>query len=61
MEGVIQILAKQWSACEHCAHQSVIRKLVEQFRMRRPRWWVVDGDVVVPIWIVERLKKHPEL
>jgi hypothetical protein len=34
--------------------------VAEQFRMRLPRWWVVQGNVVVPIWIVELLKKHPE-
>ena len=29
--------------------------------LRAPRWWVVDGAVIVPIWIVEKLKKYPEL
>jgi hypothetical protein len=48
------------SPCETCTHQSALRIVVKQFRLRLPRWWVVDGKVVVPIWIVELLKKHPE-
>jgi hypothetical protein len=31
---------------------------IEQLRKGRPAWWVVGGAVVVPIWIVEHLKKR---
>jgi hypothetical protein len=55
---VLGILTGEWAACEGCAHQSVMRVLVEQFQKRAPRWWVVGGTQVVPIWIVESLKKH---
>jgi hypothetical protein len=38
-----------------------MRIAADQFRMRLPHWWVVDGTVVVPIWIVELLKSHVEI
>ncbi len=44
--------------CETCSQAKTMRNVVEQFRTRQPHWWVVDGAVVVPIWIVELLKKH---
>jgi hypothetical protein len=61
LEKVREILNNQFSACEGCAHQAQMQVVTEQFRMRLPRWWVVQGNVVVPIWIVELLKKHPEI
>jgi hypothetical protein len=61
VEGVQSILRGEWSACETCAHHVAMNVLIDQFRNRRPQWWVVDGAVVVPIWIVESLKKNREL
>jgi hypothetical protein len=59
-KDVMGILKGDWAACDGCAHQSVVRVLVEQFQKRAPRWWVVGGTQVVPIWIVEYLKRRRE-
>ena len=48
----------EWSACEGCTHKEVMRVLARQLRSRQPQWWVVDGRVVIPIWIVERLRNR---
>lgn len=61
VESVINILQNDWGRCGSCANSNVLEILTKQFRLRSPRWWVVDGAVIVPIWIVEKLKKHPEL
>lgn len=61
VESVIKILQNDWGRCTGCANGDVLDALTKQFRLRAPRWWVVDGAVIVPIWIVEKLKKHPEL
>jgi hypothetical protein len=58
VEGLAALIDSA-SPCESCVHQSAMRIVAEQFRMRLPRWWVVDGKVVVPIWIVELLKSYP--
>jgi hypothetical protein len=49
------------TACDSCRRQPGMRAVIEQFQMRQVRWWVVNGVVVVPIWIVEHLRMHPEL
>ena len=61
VESVIRILQDDWGRCEGCTNGDVLEVLIKQFRLRAPRWWVVDGAVIVPIWIVEKLKKYPEL
>jgi hypothetical protein len=58
LKEALGILTNQWSACEHCPHQPVMRVLIDKFQRREPRWWVVGGAMIVPIWIVEQLKKH---
>jgi hypothetical protein len=30
--------------------------VAEQYRKRRPRWWIIGSKVIVPIWIVETLR-----
>jgi hypothetical protein len=50
-------LEGKWLALEHCAHQPLMHVAIEQFRTRRPYWWVVGGAVVVPIWAVELVKR----
>jgi hypothetical protein len=35
-----------------------MRALINQYRMRMPRWWVVNDVIVVPIWIVESLRMN---
>ncbi len=61
VETVLKILKNEWIQCESCMQPAAIPVLIKQFRLRMPRWWVVDGTVLVPIWIVESLKKHPEI
>ena len=57
---IVAFLKEPPEKCRNCADAPVIRALSEQFKMRTPRWWVVNGIVVVPIWIVERIKQHPK-
>ena len=46
--------------CESCDHHADIRVVATQFRLGQAQWWAVNGRVVVPIWVVEFLRKHPE-
>jgi hypothetical protein len=57
---VRNILKSAHDVCENCDHHSDIRAVVMQFRVGQARWWIVNDRVVVPIWVVEFLKKHPE-
>ena len=59
--NVVEFLRGQWNACENCHERAIMRVVMEQFQARQTRWWVVDKVIVVPIWIVEFLKMHPEL
>lgn len=56
---LVKILNHNWSACDHCAQQPVMEVLREQFWKRRPLWWVVDGESIVPPQIVDYFRKHP--
>ena len=55
--GVKELLSGKWQGCEDCPRAKTISVMVRQYQMRLPRWWVVDGAVVVPIWIVECVQK----
>jgi hypothetical protein len=54
-------LNNQLGDCAGCPEQSVMRKLVRQYQKGQPRWWVVDNVVVVPIWMVELMRRAPEI
>jgi hypothetical protein len=58
IDDVLKILKDEWSACDSCPGAPVVRVLAEQYRRRHPQWWVVDGNLVVPIWIVEKIRRH---
>ena len=58
IESVDAALKKQWQASEACAHQRLMWTAIDQLRTGRTAWWVVNGSVVVPIWIVEQVKKR---
>ena len=60
-EKVRQMLKGQFDDCQGCAELTVMRAVVRQHQRGQPRWWVVNSDVVVPIWVVELLQKKPEL
>jgi hypothetical protein len=59
-EQVRIILCNAESACKNCKHHTDIRAVATQFLAGLPKWWVVNGRVVVPIWIVEQLKMNLE-
>jgi hypothetical protein len=42
--------------CKGCPHENIMRVMIQQYRSRRPSWWVVDGIVTVPVWVQERLQ-----
>lgn len=57
-EALREVLNNQWRTCETCAQRSVMWTVSEQYRTGRPRWWVVGGKMIVPIWLVETLKRR---
>ena len=57
-QNALQLLNDGKSVCATCAHGKVLRIAAAQFRSRHPKWWIVDGVVVVPIWIVEYARRH---
>jgi hypothetical protein len=57
----LEVLNNPPKQCMTCIQSPIMRIAADQFRMRLPHWWVVDGTVVVPIWIVELLKSHVEI
>ena len=58
VEEVLEVLEMEQGACEGCAHEDLMRSVTRQYRMRLPQWWVVNGKRVIPIWIVEQLRKR---
>lgn len=52
------VLDEKKSACVGCTHEAVLRVVAKQFQLRQSQWWVVDGRVVIPIWVVERLRSR---
>ena len=61
VEEVLKVLEYEWDACEGCAYAEPMRLVARQYRLRQPQWWVVNGKGVIPIWIVERLRKRVQL
>lgn len=55
---VLKVFKGQVEMCQDCAHKKVIEVAIRQLRSNHPRWWVVHGKVVVPIWIQERLRNE---
>lgn len=56
--GVLDFLENDWNACESCPHGKELRVAAQQFRLRKSQWWVVNGRAVIPIWVVEHLRKR---
>ena len=54
--GVRDLLQKDWNTCGTCPHEPALRRVAQQFRLHRPKWWVVDGRSVIPMWIIENLR-----
>ena len=59
--GVLDVLENGWSACEECSNHQVMRVVAKQFQSRESQWWVVDGRVVIPVWIVEHLRNRLQI
>lgn len=57
LEKVERLLGGDLSACGGCAHHNDMRIVAQQFAMNQPRWWAVNGRQVVPIWLVDRIRK----
>ena len=58
---LLDILNDRSSACEGCVHGADMKLVIEQYQTRRPRWWMVGSTVVVPIWMVELLRKRKNI
>jgi hypothetical protein len=57
-EEVLAILNSPPEKCANCSDAAVLRVVCEQYQMRTPHWWLVDGALAVPIWVVELLNHH---
>ncbi len=57
-EIVLEILSNRFHPCEGCEQQPVFRMLAQQYELNQPRWWVINGVHVVPIWVVDVVKKR---
>ena len=55
--NVLDVLGK-WGTCDDCPRTNALQIAAQQFRLRRPQWWVVNGKMAVPIWVVERLRNR---
>lgn len=55
-EEILKLLNDEGTQCNSCAYEPVIRTVTRQFRWQVPQWGVVNGEVVLPVWIVERLQ-----
>ena len=52
------VLSNKVDACEDYIHRADMKLVTEQYHTHRPRWWMVGDTVIVPIWMVEFLKKR---
>ena len=57
-DDVQEMLDGRSSACSGCANQKAIGVVSDQYRKQLPRWWVVKGVMVVPMWVVERFARR---
>jgi len=57
-EDALAILNSPPGKCADCANSAMMRTVCEQFQMRVPHWWLVDGTLAVPIWVVELVNNH---
>lgn len=55
---ILKVFKGQLEMCENCGHKKLIVVAIRQLQSNHPRWWVVDGKVVVPIWVQERLRNE---
>lgn len=56
VDSVLEVLNSDSYACDGCGREGHMKVVAEQYRKRRPRWWIVGSTVVVPMWVVETLK-----
>jgi hypothetical protein len=60
VESVLEVLNDDDDscACQGCGSKKDMKLVADQYRKRRPRWWIIGSTVVVPIWIVETLRNR---
>ena len=56
-DGMITILKAEAEICEGCPEQPVLQTVSEQYQAQRPRWWQINGELIIPVWLVERIKR----
>ena len=54
---MITILKAEAEICEGCPEQPVLQTVSEQYQAQRPRWWQINGELIIPVWLVERIKR----
>ena len=60
-EEVLAILNTPPDRCASCSGSAIMRVVCEQYQMRAPHWWLVDGTLAVPIWVVELVNNHVDV
>jgi hypothetical protein len=60
-EDVLAILNSPPDKCAACSDAAVLRVVCDQYQMGSSHWWLVDGALAVPIWVVELLNNHVEV
>ena len=56
--GVLKALKGKQDTCEDCPNKKALEVVSLQYKSHHPQWWVVDGKVVIPIWVQERLRSE---
>jgi len=51
------VLSERFSACAGCPNHSDMHVVSQQYSLHQPRWWVVDGESVVPVWLVDKFRR----
>ena len=53
----LKFLKGERQPCMHCPEKTTIEVVTRQFQANYPKWWVVDGRAVVPVWIKEHVHR----
>ena len=57
-EAILALLNNPPDRCADCSDSAALRTVCEQYQMRTPHGWLVNGALAVPIWAVELLDRH---
>ena len=53
----LKFLKGERQPCMHCPEKTTIELVTRQFQANCPKWWVVEGRAVVPVWIKEQVHR----